>query len=195
MKRQLFITSFLIVCALPVFASEDPRPYIPARETRQALLKAHVDSLPLGDSTIKWLNKRFEGTVKELVLSDAHFWRLDLMRNPLARAELETFLRVKGLRFGMTELEVQNYVRNGKFAAITDQSSIHAFGFTLRTLHPLIRAKILTAGDLRKKSDQELLALPGIGETNLNEIRSFLVRIDEPDTSDSPDCSKPLTHP
>ena len=179
------IPSVFMICTLGL----DPRsvsghPFsMPQRETREALLNAYVDSWPLPETSIKWLNKRFDGTVADLVLSDAYLWRLALSRNPKVRSELDRFLAKNGLRLGMTNTELQTYASRGTFPVFTDQSNINAVGFSLRTLHPLVRAKIQTVGELRNLSENELLRLPGFGLSNLREVKRFL---------QGPDCSLAL---
>lgn len=52
----------------------------------------------------------------------------------------------------------------------------HLFDFTLWIGRALVRARLLSPGEVAAKTDGELLALPGIGPARLRQIRSKLGR-------------------
>lgn len=73
--------------------------------------------------------------------------------------------------------KMKEEIKKEAVAAVAPQVekiSLSELNFSTRTFNALSRAKIQTAGDIVRKSEKELLALSGFGQTALKEVKKAL---------------------
>ncbi|NQV00162.1 MAG: DNA-directed RNA polymerase subunit alpha [Parcubacteria group bacterium] len=76
------------------------------------------------------------------------------------------------------EEELKENEKSEKEENKEDEVSISELNFSTRTFNALDKAKIRNVNDLSKKKIEELLKLPGFGQTALNEVQKSLKKYD-----------------